>query len=254
MVLSLKLLQLDLNLKNLFLSLLALSCSIPKRNFSILEFGVTSLSKNSTSLNTLVDVAYNIFLSDFDLVIIKNLRNKEELNLVNNKVAFGSFENAYFIRQNNNSSISILAKEKIEIKILDFIKGLYEYRLGMVVDFVFNNFHYGIVVFNFDEEIVDNLDIAIVGEQITYLSFRYKNLLFILDKSELSILDMVIKNGYFSLIYNAINPMHIINAIDDRVYSNFSAQVSLHSLIYVVLSYLYDNLYINNFPKSILIE
>ncbi|AAX17255.1 hypothetical protein BH0758 [Borrelia hermsii DAH] len=253
MVLSLRLLQLDLSLKNLFLSFLMLSCSLSKRDFSILEFGVTSFPKNFISLNTLVDVAYNMFFSDFDLVLIKDL-SKEELDLINNKVSFASFKNAYFIRQNNNSSIGILAKEKIKIQILDFIEGFYEYRLGVVVDFIFKDRHYGIVVFNFDEDIADNLDIAIVDEQITYLNHRYENLLFILDKRELSVLDIVIRNGYFSLIYDSINPMHIINTIDDRVYSNFVAQIFLHSLDYVILSYLYDNFYINNFPKSIVIK
>ncbi|AHH09165.1 Hypothetical protein BPA_0128600 [Borrelia parkeri SLO] len=254
MVLSLKLLQLDLSLKNLFLSLLVLSCSFPRRNFSILEFGITSFPKNFTSLDTLVDVAYNMFLSGFDLVIIKNLGNKEELDLVNNRVSFGSFKNTYFIRQNNRSSISILAKEKIKIQILDFIEGLYEFRLGVVIDFMFKDHHYGIVVFNFDEEIANNLDIFILNDQITYLNYRYKNLLFILGKHELGMLDIIIRNGYFSLIYDSINPLHIINTIDDRVYSNFSAQISLHSLIYVILSYLYDDFYINSFPKSILIK
>ncbi|AHH12787.1 Hypothetical protein BHO_0900014 [Borrelia hermsii YBT] len=253
MVLSLRLLQLDLSLKNLFLSFLVFSCSLSKRDFSILEFGVTSFPKNFTSLNTLVDVAYNMLFSDFDLVFIKDL-SKEELDLINNKVSFASFKNAYFIRQNNNSSIGILAKEKIKIQILDFIEGLYEYRLGVVVDFIFKDRHYGIVVFNFDEDIADNLDIVIVDEQITYLNHRYENLLFILDKRELSVLDIVIRNGYFSLIYDSINPMHIINTIDDRVYSNFVAQIFLHSLDYVILSYLYDNFYINNFPKSIVIK
>ncbi|BDU62576.1 hypothetical protein BOFE_01160 [Candidatus Borrelia fainii] len=219
-----------------------------------MEFGITSLPKNFISLDTLVDVAYNMFLSDFDLVIIKNLDNKEELDLVNNRVSFGSFKNSYFIRQNNASSIGILAKEKIKIQILGFIEGFYECRLGVVVDFMFKDHHYGIVIFNFDEEIANNVDICILDDQITYLNYRYKNLLFILGKRELGMVDIIIKNGYFSLIYNSINPLHIVNTIDDRVYSNFSAQISFRSLIYVVLSCLYDDFYINNFPKSILIK
>ncbi|QFP41622.1 hypothetical protein F9Y90_00445 [Borrelia miyamotoi] len=250
MVLSLILLQLDLNLKNLFLSFLVFSCDSVKSDFSILEFSVI----NSIALNSLVDIAYNMILPDFDLVIIKNMSNKEELDLINNKVSFGSFENAYFIRQNNISSISILAKEDIKIQVLDFVKGFYQYRLGVLIDFIFKDYQYAIVIFNFDETIADDLDVSIIDEQVTYLSYRYDNLLFILDKYELSILDILIKNGFFSLIYDSINPIHIINTIDNRVYSKFSAQISLHSLVYVILSYLHNNFYIDSFPKSILIK
>ncbi|WP_051374040.1 hypothetical protein [Borrelia persica] len=254
MGLSLRLLRLDLNLRNLFLSLLVLSCSFSKRNFNILEFSVANFPKNLVSLNLLVDIAYNLFCSDFDLVIIKNLSNKEELDLVNNKVAFGDFQNAYFIRQNDILSIGLLAKEKIKIQILELIEGFYEYRLGVVVDFMFKDRNYGIVVFNFDEKIADNLDIAIINEQIKYLSRRYENLLFILNKSELVLLNMIIRNGFFNLLYHSTSPFHIINVIDSKFCSNFAAQISLHSLMYVILSYLYDNFYIDGFPKSILIE
>ncbi|WP_233275060.1 hypothetical protein [Borrelia anserina] len=241
-------------MRNLFLSFLVLSCSSLKRDFSILEFGVADLPKHFTSLNVLVDVAYNMFLSDFVLVVIKDIGSREELDLINNRVAFGSFENAYFIRQNGRSSIGILSKEKVKIQVLDFIEGFYECRLGVVVDFMFKDHHYGIVIFNFDEKLADNLDISIVDDQITYLNYRYENLLFVLDKRELSILDMVIRNGCFNLVYDSTNPMHIINTIDDRVYANFSAQISLHALSYVILSYLYDNFYIDSLPKRILIK
>ncbi|ETZ18958.1 hypothetical protein BDCR2A_00931 [Borrelia duttonii CR2A] len=254
MGLSFRLLLLDLNLRNLFLSLLVLSCSFPKRDFSILEFSVINFQKNLISINALVDIAYNLSFFDFDLVIVKNLKNKEELDLINNKVAFGDFQNAYFIGQNDILSISILSKEKIKIQILDLIEGFYACRLGVVVDFVFKDRHYGIVIFNFDEKIANNLDIDLVNEQIKYLSYRYENLLFILDKSELILLDMIIKNGFFNLIYNSINPFYIINAISSKVYSNFVAQISIHSLRYVVLSYLYNNFYMSGLPKSILIK
>ncbi|WP_242400569.1 hypothetical protein [Borrelia crocidurae] len=183
-------------MRNLFFSLLVLSCSFPKRDFSILEFSVINFQKNLISINALVDIAYNLSFFDFDVVIVKNLKNKEELDLINNKVAFGDFQNAYFIGQNDILSISILSKEKIKIQILDLIEGFYAFRLGVVVDFVFKDRHYGIVIFNFDEKIANNLDIDLVNDQVKYLSYRYENLLFILDKSELILLDMIIKNGF----------------------------------------------------------
>ncbi|WP_255571090.1 hypothetical protein [Borrelia sp. HM] len=243
-------------MKNLFLSfsLLVFSCNYVKSDFSILEFSITNVPNDSASLDLLVDVAYNMILPNFDLVIIKNLTNKEDLDLINNRVSFGNLKNAYFIRQNNNSSISILSKENIKITVLDFVKGFYQYRLGVIIDFIFKDCQYAIVVFNFDEEIYDNLDFSIVDDQIKYLNCRYDNLLFILYKDELSLLDILIKNGFFSLIYDSINPIHIINTIDSRVYSKFSAQISFRSLIYVILSYLYNDFYIDSFPKSILIK
>lgn len=80
---------------------------------------------------------------------------------------------------------------------------------------MFKDHYYGIVVFNFDEEIANNLDIFILDDQITYLNYRYENLLFILGKREFGMLDVIIRNGYFSLIYDSINPLYIINTIDD---------------------------------------
>ena len=257
MVLFLKLLQLDLNLNNLFLSfiLLVFSCNYVKSDFSILEFSITNNMFNDfASLDLLVDIAYNMMLPNFDLVIIKNLNDKEDLDLINNRVSFGIFKNAYFIRQNNNSSISVLSKENIKIRILDFVKGFHQYRLGVLIAFIFKDHQYAIVVFNFDEEIAGNLDFSIVDDQIRYLHCRYDTLFFILYKYELSLLDILIKNGFFSLVYDSINPIHIINAIDSRVYSKFSALISLHSLIYVILSYLYNDFCMDSFPKSILIK
>ncbi len=254
MVLSLRLLRLDLNLKNFFLSILILGCRLPKTDFSILEFSVVSPSQHITSLNSLLDASYNFFLSDFDLVIIKNLNNKEELDLINNKVSFGSFKNAYFISQNKRYSISILAKEMVRVQILSYIEGLYDQRLGVVVDFAFKGHNYGIVIFNFSEEISADLDISIVEDQIAYLNYKYENLLFILNKLELVLLDVVIRSGFFSLVHDSMSQMHIINNINYRVYSNFQAQISLYTLIYVLLSYLYDSSSIDNFPKSIIIK
>ncbi|WP_238614520.1 hypothetical protein [Borrelia turcica] len=241
-------------MKNLFLSLLILSCSSPKTEFSILEFSVGNLNQNFASLNSLLDVAYNVFLSDFDLVIIKNLNSQEELDLVNNRVSFGSFKNSYFIGQNKNYSIGVLAKESVKIKILSFVEGFYEQRLGIVIDFKFKGSHYGIVIFNFNDEISNNLDISIVDDQVAYLNSQYENLIFILDKAELIILNVIVRKGFFILLQDSINPMSIINNVNYRIYSNFIAQISLHSLLYVLLSYLNDEFYLDNFPKNIVIK
>ena len=67
-------------------------------------------------------------------------------------------------------------------------------------------------------------------------------------------LNVIVKKGFFILIQDSINPMSIINNVNYRIYSNFIAQISLHSLLYVLLSYLNDEFYLDNFPKSIVIK
>ena len=116
MALSLRLLKLDLSLKNLFLSLLILSCSSPKTKFSILEFSVGSLNQNFASLNSLLDVAYNVFLSDFDLVIIKNLNSQEELNLINNRVSFGSLRIHILLVKTRTIPLVFLLKNRLRLR------------------------------------------------------------------------------------------------------------------------------------------
>ncbi|UGQ17534.1 hypothetical protein [Borrelia sp. RT1S] len=239
-------------MRNLLLSFLILSCSSSKTEFSILEFSVANFDRNLASLNSLLDAAYSVFLSNFDLVIVKNLDSHEELDLINNRVSFGNFKMSYFVRQSNGYSISVLAKESVKVKILSFVEGIYLQKLGVVVDFVFKGNRYGIVVFNLNDEIMSDLDVF--SGQITYLNSQYENLIFILDKAELIMLDIIVKKGFFSLVQDSIDPIPIINNVNYRLYSNFIANVSFHSLFYFLLSYLNDESYLDSFPKSIVIK
>ncbi|UER67901.1 hypothetical protein LKV13_03880 [Borrelia sp. BU AG58] len=241
-------------MRSLLISLLILSCRTSRTEFSILEFSVASFDQNLAALNSLLDVSYNVFLSDFDLVILKNLNGQEELDLINNRVSFGNFKKAYFISQNKRYSISVLAKETVRVKILSFVEGFYGQKIGVVVDFIFKGNNYGVVIFNFSDEVINNLDISVVDGQIAYLNSQYENLVFILDKTELVILDIIVKKGFFSLIQDSSIPIHIINIVNYMVYSNFVAHLSPHYLFYTLLSYLNDEFHLDNFPKSIVIK
>ncbi len=64
-----------------------------------MELKVANLDLNDNSSQELLDSAYNILNQSFDLIIIKNLENKNILDLINNRVLFGTFKNAYFIDQ-----------------------------------------------------------------------------------------------------------------------------------------------------------
>ncbi|WKC58293.1 hypothetical protein [Borrelia sp. P9F1] len=241
-------------MRNLLLSFLILSCNSSQTEFSILEFSVASFDRNLDSLNLLLDTAYNVSLSDFDLVIVKNLNSHKELDLINNRVSFGNFKMSHFIRQSNRYSISVLAKESVKVKILGFVEGSYAQKLGVVVDFIFKNNRYGIVVFNLNDEIINDLDISGFNGQIAYLNSQYENLIFILDRVELIMLDTIVRKGFFSLVQDSKDPMPIINNVNYRIYSNFTAYVSLHSLLYVLLSFLNDESYLDGFPKGIVIK
>ncbi len=81
MDLYLKLLKQSGNLKSLFLlSVLFFSCNFVDIDFSVLELKVANLDLNDNSSQELLDSAYNILNQSFDLIIIKNLENKNILD------------------------------------------------------------------------------------------------------------------------------------------------------------------------------
>ncbi len=89
MDLYLKLLKQSINLKSLFLlSVLFFSCNFVDINFSVLELKVANFNLSNNSSQELLDSAYNILNQSFDLIIIKNLENKNVLDLINNRALY----------------------------------------------------------------------------------------------------------------------------------------------------------------------
>lgn len=78
--------------------------------------------------------------------------------------------------------------------------------------------------------------------------------MFILDESEFVIFDLLIKNGFFSLINDSNDTSMLANKIDFRVFSNFFARVSLYSFMFVIADYLHNNYVVENFPQKIVIN
>ncbi|AAU07605.1 lipoprotein, putative [Borreliella bavariensis PBi] len=93
-----------------------------------------------------------------------------------------------------------------------------------------------------------------INEQILYLKAQIDKLMFILDESEFIIFDLLIKNGFFSLINNSNNISMLANKINFRVFSNFFARVSLYSFMFVIVDYLHSHYVIENFPQKIVIS
>ncbi len=255
MDLYLKLLKQSINLKSLFLlSVLFFSCNFVDINFSVLELKVANFNLSNNSSQELLDSAYNILNQRFDLIIIKNLENKNVLDLINNRVLFGTFKNAYFIDQGKGLSVSILSKRKINIKVLSVIQDYDDLKLGLLVDFNFKGNHYGIVIYNLSNDFIKNPTSLQISEQILYLKAQIDKLMFILDESEFIIFDLLIKNGFFSLINDSNNISMLANKIDFRVFSNFFARVSLYSFMFVIADYLHSHYVIENFPQKIVIS
>lgn len=255
MDLYLKLLRQSANLKSLFLlSVLFFSCNFVDINFSVLELKVANFNLNNNFSQDLVDSAYNILNQGFDLIIIKNLENKNILDLINNRVLFGTFKNAYFINQGEGLSISILSKRKINIKVLSVMQDYDDLKLGLLVDFKFKDSRYGIVIYNLSNNFIKNPTSLQISEQILYLKTQMDKLMFILDESEFVIFDLLIKNGFFSLINDSNNISMLANKIDFRVFSKFFARVSLYSFMFVITDYLHGNYAIENFPQKIVIS
>lgn len=147
MDLYLKLLRQSGNLKSLFLlSVLFFSCNFVDIDFSVLELKVANLDLNDNSSQELLDSAYNILNQSFDLIIIKNLENKNILDLINNRVLFGTFKNAYFIDQGKGLSVSILSKRKINIKVLSVMQDYDDLKLGLYSNYSVENFPQKIVI------------------------------------------------------------------------------------------------------------
>ncbi len=255
MDLYLKLLRRSFNSKSLFLlSVLFFSCNFVDIDFSILELKVANLNLSNNSSQELLDSAYNILNQSFDLIIIKNLKNKDVLDLINNRVLFRTFKNAYFINQGEGLSVSILSKRKINIKVLSVMQDYDYLKLGLFVNFEFKGNNYGIVIYNLSNDFIKNSASLQISEQILYLKSQMDKLMFILDESEFVIFDLLIKNGFFSLINDSSNISMLANKIDFRVFSNFFAKVSLYSFMFVIVDYLYSNYVIENFPQKIVIN
>ncbi len=255
MDLYLKLLRQSINLKSLFLlSVLFFSCNFVDIDFSILELKVANLDLNDNSSQELLDSAYNILNQSFDLIVIKNLENKNILDLINNRVLFGTFKNAYFIDQGKGLSVSILSKRKINIKVLSAMQDYDDLKLGLLVDFKFKDNRYGIVIYNLSNDFIKNPTSLRINEQILYLKAQIDKLMFILDESEFIIFDLLIKNGFFSLINDSNNISMLANKINFRVFSNFFARASLYSFMFVIADYLYSNYAVENFPQKIVIN
>ncbi len=255
MDLYLKLLRQSGNLKSLFLlSVLFFSCNFVDIDFSVLELKVANLDLNDNSSQELLDSAYNILNQSFDLIIIKNLENKNILDLINNRVLFRTFKNAYFIDQGKGLSVSILSKRKINIKVLSVMQDYDDLKLGLLVDFKFKDNCYGIVIYNLSNDFIKNSTSLQINEQILYLKTQVDKLMFILDESEFIIFDLLIKNGFFSLINDSNNISMLANKINFRVFSNFFARVSLYSFMFVIADYLYSNYAVENFPQKIVIN
>ncbi|MGF7101335.1 hypothetical protein HNP70_000321 [Borreliella kurtenbachii] len=242
-------------MKSLFLlNVLFFSCNFVDTDFSVLELKVANFNLNDDSSQGLLDSAYNILSQSFDLIIIKNLENKNVLDLINNRVLFGTFKNAYFIDQGKELSVSILSKHKINIKVLSVMQNSCDLKLGLLVDFKFKSNHYGIVIYNLSKDFIKNPASLQINEQILYLKAQIDKLIFILDESEFVIFDLLIKNGFFSLINDSNNVSMLANKIDFRVFSNFFARVSLYSFMFVIADYLHSNYVIENFPQKIVIN
>ncbi len=255
MDLYLKLLRQSVNLKSLFLlSVLFFSCNFVNIDFSVLELKVASFNLNDNFSQELLDSAYNILNQSFDLIIIKNLEDKNVLDLINNRLLFRTFKNAYFIDQGKGLSVSILSKRKIKIKVLSVIQDYDDLKLGLLVDFKFKDNRYGIVIYNLSNDFIKNPTSLQISEQILYLKDQMDKLMFILDKSEFVIIDLLINNGFFSLINDSNNVSMLSNKIDFRVFSNFFARVSLYSFMFVITDYLHNNYSIENFPQKIVIN
>lgn len=180
MDLYLKLLRQSVNLKSLFLlSVLFFSCNFVDIDFSILELKIANLDLNDNSSQELLDSAYNILNQSFDLIVIKNLENKNILDLINNRVLFGTFKNAYFIDQGKGLSVSILSKRKINIKVLSAMQDYDDLKLGLLVDFKFKDNRYGIVIYNLSNDFIKNSTSLRINEQILYLKAQIDKLMFI---------------------------------------------------------------------------
>ncbi|APS99035.1 hypothetical protein Bmayo_03820 [Borreliella mayonii] len=219
-----------------------------------MELKVANFNLNDNSSQELLDSAYNILNQSFDLIIIKNLENKNVLDLINNRILLKTFKNAYFIDQGNELSVSILSKRQINIKVLSVMQDSCDSKLGLLVDFKFKGNHYGIVIYNLSNDFIKNPTSLQISEQILYLKAQIDKLMFILDESEFVIFDLLIKNGFFSLINDSDNIPMLANKIDFRVFSNFFAKVSLNSFMFVITDYLHSNYVIENFPQKIVIN
>ncbi|WPM06284.1 hypothetical protein QIA41_00445 [Borreliella sinica] len=223
-------------------------------DFIVLELKVANFNLNDYSSQELLDSAYNILNQSFDLIIIKNLENKNVLDLINNRVLFGTFKNAYFIDQGKGLSISILSKRKINIKVLSAMQDYDDLKLGLLVDFTFKDNRYGIVIYNLSNDFINNFTSLQINDQISYLKAQMNKLMFILDESEFIIFDLLIKNKFFSLINDSSEISMLTNKIDFKVFSNFFARVSLCSFMFVIMDYLHSNYIIENFPQKIVIN
>ncbi|WNY69978.1 hypothetical protein [Borreliella andersonii] len=242
-------------MKSLFpLSVLFFSCNVVGTDFSVLELKVANSNLNDDFFQGLLDSAYNILNQSFDLIVIKNLENKNVLDLINNRVLFRTFKNAYFIDRGRGLSVSILSRHKINIKVLSVMQDFCDLKLRLLVDFKFKNNHYGIVIYNLSKDFIKSLTNLQVSEQILYLKAQINKLMFVLDESEFVIFDLLIKNGFFSLINDSSNISMLANKIDFRVLSKFFARVSLYSFMFVILDYLHSNYVIENFPQKIVIN
>ncbi|WKC88510.1 hypothetical protein [Borreliella japonica] len=219
-----------------------------------MELKVANFNLNDNSSQELLDSVYNILNSSFDLIIIKNLENKNVLDLINNRVLFGTFKNAYFIDQGKELSISILSKCEINIKVLSIMQDYGDLKIGLLVDFKFKDNRHGIVIYNLNNDFIGNSISLQINEQILYLKAQMDKLMFILDESEFVIFDLLIKNGFFNLINDSSNISMLANKINFRVFSNFFAKVSLCSFIFVIIDYLHSNHTIENFPQKIVIN
>ncbi|WKD01175.1 hypothetical protein QIA01_03815 [Borreliella americana] len=219
-----------------------------------MELKIANFNLNDDSYQGLLDSAYNILNQSFDLIIIKNLENKNVLDLINNRVLFRTFKNAYFIDQGRGLSVSILSRRKINIKVLSVMQDSCDLKLGLLVDFDFENNHYGIVIYNLSKDFIKSFTSLQIGEQILYLKAQMDKLMFILDETEFVIFDLLIKNGFFSLINDSNDISMLANKIDFRVFSSFFAKVSLYSFMFVILDYLHSNYVIENFPQRIVIN
>ncbi|AJA90660.1 hypothetical protein OY14_03795 [Borreliella chilensis] len=219
-----------------------------------MEFKAANFNLNDNSSQELLDSAYNILNQSFDLIVIKNLENKHVLDLINNRVLFGAFKNAYFIDQGKGFSIGILSKRKINIKVLSVMQDYDDLKLGLFVNFKFKDNHYGLVIYNLNNDFIKNPPSLQINEQILHLKAQIDKLMFILDGSEFVIFDVLSKNGFFSLIHDSSNISMLANKIDFRVFSNFFASVSLYSFMFIITDYLHSNYAIENFPQKIVIN
>ncbi len=127
-------------------------------------------------------------------------------------------------------------------------------KLELLVDFKFKDNCYSIVIYNLSNDFIKNSTSLQINEQILYLKTQIDKLMFILDESEFIIFDLLIKNGFFSLINDSNNISMLANKINFRVFSNFFARVSLYSFMFVIAEYLYSNYAVENFPQKIVIN